>query len=80
MARLVPLSDSLTRSGDSFHVSTCHSMTYPIKGPDMLRICAMKTEGHAAPPHLSQGCVLEPVHRVMELCYFEPAGKVMDYS
>ncbi len=55
-------------------------MTYPIKGPDMLRICAMKTEGHAAPPHLSQGCVLEPVHRVMELCYFEPAGKVMDYS
>ena len=50
MARLVPLSDSLTRSGDSFHVSTCHSMTYPIKGPDVLRICAMKTEGHAAPP------------------------------
>jgi len=50
MARLVPLSDSLTRSGDSFHVSTCHSMTYAIKDPHMLRICAMKTKGHAASP------------------------------
>lgn len=50
------------RSGDDFHDSTCHSMTYPVKGLHMFRICVMNIDRRAGPPSrvacMSQSIVL----------------------
>jgi hypothetical protein len=37
-------------SEDYFHVTTCHSMTYPVKGSHMFGICVMKADRHAGLP------------------------------